>query len=66
MPARAKLNLDLAVLGRTKDGLHEVRTHIQAVALHDLLELTRADRTTMTTSRPASARSRHQLGSESP
>jgi 4-diphosphocytidyl-2-C-methyl-D-erythritol kinase len=49
VPARAKLNLDLAVLGLTKDGLHEVRTHIQAVALHDLLELTRADRTTMTT-----------------
>jgi 4-diphosphocytidyl-2-C-methyl-D-erythritol kinase len=48
VPARAKLNLDLAVLGRTKDGFHEVRTHIQAVELHDLLELTPADDTTMT------------------
>ncbi len=48
VPARAKLNLDLAVLARTDDGFHEVRTRIQAVALHDLLELTRADRTTMT------------------
>ena len=48
VPARAKLNLDLAVLARTDDGFHEVRTHIQAVALHDLLELARADRTTMT------------------
>jgi len=49
VPARAKLNLDLAVLARTPDGFHEVRTHMQAVALHDLLELKRADRTTMTT-----------------
>jgi 4-diphosphocytidyl-2-C-methyl-D-erythritol kinase len=50
VPARAKLNLDLAVLARTKDGFHEVRTHMQAVELHDLLELTRADETTMTVS----------------
>lgn len=50
VPARAKLNLDLAVLARTPDGFHEVRTLMQAVALHDLLELKQADRTTMTTS----------------
>lgn len=50
VPARAKLNLDLAVLARTHDGFHEVRTHMQAIALHDLLELTGADRTTMTAS----------------
>lgn len=50
MPARAKLNLDLAVLARNDDGFHEVRTRLQAVALHDLLEMDRADRTTMTTS----------------
>jgi 4-diphosphocytidyl-2C-methyl-D-erythritol kinase len=50
VPARAKLNLDLAVLGRAEDGFHEVRTHIQAVALHDLLELTQADHTSITTS----------------
>jgi 4-diphosphocytidyl-2-C-methyl-D-erythritol kinase len=52
VPARAKLNLDLAVLKRTNDGFHEIRTHIQAVALHDLLHLTpggRTGRTTMTT-----------------
>jgi 4-diphosphocytidyl-2-C-methyl-D-erythritol kinase len=48
VPARAKLNLDLAVLARTPDGFHEVRTHMQTLALHDLLELNRADRTTMT------------------
>ena len=52
VPARAKLNLDLAVLSRTDDGYHQLRTHIQAVALHDLLELKRADRTTMTTTGP--------------
>ncbi|HXC77270.1 MAG TPA: hypothetical protein VNU19_09485 [Candidatus Acidoferrum sp.] len=52
VPARAKLNLDLIVLSRTESGYHEVRTHIQAVALHDLLELKRSDRTTMTSSGP--------------
>jgi len=50
VPARAKLNLDLAVIARTEDGFHEVRTHIQAIELHDLLELTPADRTTMSSS----------------
>lgn len=50
VPARAKLNLDLAVLARTDDGFHAIRTHIQAVALHDILELsTQAHRTTITT-----------------
>jgi 4-diphosphocytidyl-2-C-methyl-D-erythritol kinase len=42
LPARAKLNLDLEVLGRRDDGFHEVRTRLQAVALHDLLEVSRA------------------------
>jgi 4-diphosphocytidyl-2-C-methyl-D-erythritol kinase len=51
VPARAKLNLDLAVLRRTDDGYHDIRTQIQAVALHDLLEVQRAEgpTTTMTT-----------------
>ncbi|MEA2627575.1 MAG: 4-diphosphocytidyl-2-C-methyl-D-erythritol kinase [Chloroflexota bacterium] len=48
VPARAKLNLDLAVIARTDDGFHELRTHMQAVELHDLLELASADHTTMT------------------
>src|ERR1700694_991960 len=48
VPARAKLNLDLAVLGRTDDGFHEIRTHIQVIALHDLLALTAAENTTLT------------------
>ena len=48
VPARAKLNLDLAVLQRTADGFHEIRTHMQAVALHDTLELMPAETTAMT------------------
>ena len=49
-PARAKLNLDLEVLSRGSDGFHQIRTRIQAVALHDLLELEPAkDRTTLKT-----------------
>jgi 4-diphosphocytidyl-2-C-methyl-D-erythritol kinase len=50
VPARAKLNLDLEVLSRDNDGFHQIRTRIQAVALHDLLELEPAeDRTTLKT-----------------
>ncbi|HKF77535.1 MAG TPA: 4-(cytidine 5'-diphospho)-2-C-methyl-D-erythritol kinase [Candidatus Dormibacteraeota bacterium] len=37
VPAHAKLNLDLAVLGRRPDGHHEIRTRFQAISLHDLL-----------------------------
>jgi 4-diphosphocytidyl-2-C-methyl-D-erythritol kinase len=51
VPARAKLNLDLEVLSRGSDGFHQIRTTIQSVALHDLLELEPAeDRTTLKTS----------------
>lgn len=50
LPARAKLNLDLEVLGRTADGFHELRTTFQAIDLHDLLEIDRADETELTTS----------------
>jgi 4-diphosphocytidyl-2-C-methyl-D-erythritol kinase len=50
VPARAKLNLDLEVLSRGSDGFHQIRTRIQSVALHDLLELEPAeDRTTLIT-----------------
>jgi len=45
LPARAKLNLDLAVLGRRRDGYHDVRTKLQAIALHDLLQVSVADKT---------------------
>ena len=50
LPARAKLNLDLEVLGRNKDGFHELRTTFQAVALHDLLVVSPANETSLTMS----------------
>jgi 4-diphosphocytidyl-2-C-methyl-D-erythritol kinase len=48
LPARAKLNLDLAVLKRRDDGFHDVRTTLQAIDLHDLITLTPARATTLT------------------
>ncbi len=50
LPARAKLNLDLEILGRRPDGFHNVRTTLQAIDLHDLVTLTRAEQTSLTTS----------------
>jgi 4-diphosphocytidyl-2-C-methyl-D-erythritol kinase len=50
LPARAKLNLDLAVLRRRDDGFHDVRTTLQAIDLHDLITFTLAHATTLTTS----------------
>ena len=47
LPARAKLNLDLEVLGRTDDGFHDVRTTLQAVDLHDLVVVSPAPVTTL-------------------
>ncbi|HYT14425.1 MAG TPA: hypothetical protein VEL12_16680 [Candidatus Nitrosopolaris sp.] len=47
LPARAKLNLDLQVIKRRADGFHEIRTHMQAVALHDLVEASRSERTAL-------------------
>jgi 4-diphosphocytidyl-2-C-methyl-D-erythritol kinase len=48
LPARAKLNLDLAVAGRRPDGMHELRTTMQAIDLHDLLEAEPAQKTSIT------------------
>ena len=39
LPAYAKVNLRLEVLGRRADGYHELRTIFQAVSLHDTLVL---------------------------
>jgi 4-diphosphocytidyl-2-C-methyl-D-erythritol kinase len=50
LPARAKLNLELEVIKRTDDGFHDVRTTIQAVDLHDLLEISPAAETALTIS----------------
>jgi len=45
VPARAKLNLDLRVIGRRSDGFHELWTTFQAVDLHDSIEIAEAERT---------------------
>jgi 4-diphosphocytidyl-2-C-methyl-D-erythritol kinase len=50
LPARAKLNLDLEVLGVRDDGFHEVRTTLQAIDLHDLITLQPAVATELTIS----------------
>ncbi|TMB95822.1 MAG: hypothetical protein E6J40_11080 [Chloroflexi bacterium] len=47
LPARAKLNLDLQVIKRRADGFHEIKTRMQAVALHDLIEASPSQRTTL-------------------
>ncbi|HEV2967795.1 MAG TPA: 4-(cytidine 5'-diphospho)-2-C-methyl-D-erythritol kinase [Candidatus Dormibacteraeota bacterium] len=50
LPARAKLNLDLAILGRRPDGFHDVHTTLQAIDLHDLITLMKSEQTTLTAS----------------
>ncbi|HKF18298.1 MAG TPA: hypothetical protein VKF14_14045 [Candidatus Dormibacteraeota bacterium] len=47
LPAHAKLNLDLAVLGVRPDGYHEISTRFQAISLHDLLLIEPAPSTTL-------------------
>ena len=39
LPAFAKVNLCLHILGRRPDGYHELRTIFQTISLHDTLEL---------------------------
>jgi 4-diphosphocytidyl-2-C-methyl-D-erythritol kinase len=41
LPAFAKINLCLHVMGRRPDGYHELRTIFQAISLRDTLELSR-------------------------
>jgi len=50
VPARAKLNLDLEVIGRRPDGYHDLRSTMQTIELHDLLLIEPATQTTLTTS----------------
>jgi 4-diphosphocytidyl-2-C-methyl-D-erythritol kinase len=40
--AFAKINLSLEVVGRRRDGFHELRTIFQSIALHDTLTIRRA------------------------
>jgi 4-diphosphocytidyl-2-C-methyl-D-erythritol kinase len=49
LPARAKLNLDLEVVGKRADGFHDIKTTIQSIDLHDLLEISQAPETRLTT-----------------
>ena len=42
IPAFAKINLCLHVMGKRPDGYHELRTIFQAISLHDTLELSLA------------------------
>ena len=50
LPARAKLNLDLRVIGRRRDGFHDIKTTMQTIELHDLLLIEAADATALTVS----------------
>ena len=39
--ARAKINLDLRILGRRADGYHELRTVFQTLVWHDTVTVSR-------------------------
>src|SRR5205807_1738319 len=43
VPAYAKLNLTLDLLGLRQDGYHEIASVLQTVSLHDLLLVERSD-----------------------
>lgn len=51
----AKINLALEILGKRADGYHEVRTVMQTVGLADRLEVTAAEKLTVTCSDPVLA-----------
>jgi 4-diphosphocytidyl-2-C-methyl-D-erythritol kinase len=55
IPAHAKINWTLYVLGRRADGFHEIRTVMQTITLHDSLTFTQGDdeRLTLTCNEPS-------------
>jgi 4-diphosphocytidyl-2-C-methyl-D-erythritol kinase len=63
LPACAKVNLCLRVLGRRADGYHELRTIFQTISLHDTLELelTRARSITLECDYPGLSTGRDNL-----
>jgi 4-diphosphocytidyl-2C-methyl-D-erythritol kinase len=64
LPAFAKINLDLRILGSRPDGYHDLRTTFQSLALADQLTFTTTpgpmtitcDDPTVPTARPAASR----------
>src|SRR5215470_4787335 len=44
IPAFAKINLRLDILGKRSDGYHELRTIFQTISLHDELRLRKSGR----------------------
>jgi 4-diphosphocytidyl-2-C-methyl-D-erythritol kinase len=44
IPAFAKVNLTLRIVGRRPDGYHELRTIFQTISLHDTIELSPSER----------------------
>lgn len=48
LPARAKVNLDLRIVGRSADGFHDLVSTMQSIDLHDLLLISQAQKTSLT------------------
>lgn len=55
LPAYAKLNLTLDVLGRYPDGYHEIASVLQTISLHDLLVIESAARSSLEATGPPMA-----------
>src|SRR5713101_10139291 len=63
LPAFAKINLRLDIIGRRPDGYHELRTIFQTISLHDTLTLERTAQRALSleTSAPALPAGRDNL-----